>query len=506
MGASLGVSERPALVWFRDDLRLADNPALTAAARGGRPVVCLYVLDESPERRPLGGAARWWLHHSLAALRDELSARGVPLVLVRGPAETCVPEAVQRFGIAAVHWCRRYGSAERVLDEALRTRLEAEGVEVGSHPGRLLVEPWEVRTRTGDWFKVFTPFWKAAQAVLGDGRPLLPVPNLQPADTAERGLPLDALELLPTKPDWAAGLRETWVPGEASARERLGSFLDSRIDRYASHRDVPAGEATSELSAHLRFGEISASTVHATAGHRRDSAAGVSEAVTKFHSELGWREFAYHLLWHFPDLATRNFQPRFDDFPWRSGDDAEADAEAWRRGRTGYPIVDAGMRQLWQTGVLHNRVRLIVASFLVKHLLVDWRVGEAWFWDTLVDADPANNAASWQWVAGSGADAAPYFRIFNPVAQGERFDPDGTYVKRWVPELSGLPSGLIHKPWGAPAEVLAAAGVVLGGAYPSPIVDHDAARRRALSAFEDLQSASPGRHPPRSPAHRPRIA
>jgi deoxyribodipyrimidine photo-lyase len=483
-----GSGPGPAVMWFRDDLRISDNPALSAAAADGRPVVALFVLDSGSSRRPPGGASRWWLHQSLAALARDLAARGVPLVLMPGTAEDAVPAVVAATGAREIHWNRRYDAPSRAVDAALKASLEAAAVRAVSHKGHLLVEPWTVRTKAGDFFRVFTPFWKAAQEHLADLPGPLPVPRLTGAPDPGIGVPLDDLGLEPRRPDWAGGLRETWTPGEAGARARLAAFLDDGLPRYADARDVPGAGATSDLSAHLRFGEISVPTVWHAVAHAAAADPRLSRTVAKFQSELGWREFSYNLLFHFPDLDRSNFQPRFDAFPWRPAADVEEAAEAWRRGRTGYPIVDAGMRQLWATGTMHNRVRMIVASFLVKHLLVDWRVGEAWFWDTLCDADPANNPASWQWTAGSGADAAPYFRIFNPVSQGEKFDPDGAYVRRWVPELSGLPDDLLHKPWTATADRLRNHSVVLSRTYPRPVVDHDAARRRALAAFEALKT------------------
>ncbi|HUG63480.1 MAG TPA: deoxyribodipyrimidine photo-lyase [Methylomirabilota bacterium] len=472
MGLGVEGGERPVLIWFRDDLRLADNPALTEAARTGRSVVALYVLDEPSARRPLGGAARWWLHHSLAALRDDLASRGVPMVMMQGDAETVVPAVAQALDAGEIHWNRRYDPAARAVDAALKARFDAEGRRAASHNGYLLVEPWTVRTKSDQWFKVFSPFWRAARDHLGRLGPALPVPAMKPGEAPDIGVPLEVLALLPKSPDWAGGLREAWTPGEAGARAQLARFLDERIHRYADQRDNPGAEATSRLSPHLRFGEVSAATVHRAAEHHRHADPADETAVTKFQSELGWR----------------TVQARFDAFPWRDETAATDEVAAWRAGRTGYPIVDAGMRELWQTGFMHNRVRMIVASFLVKHLLVDWRVGEAWFWDTLCDADPANNAASWQWVAGSGADAAPYFRVFNPVLQGERLDPRGEYVRRFVPELARVPDAAVHKPWTASPDFLRNFGVTLGRTYPRPIVDHDAARDRALAAFERLKS------------------
>jgi deoxyribodipyrimidine photo-lyase len=340
-----------------------------------------------------------------------------------------------------------------------------------------LVEPGRLLTKDGGPLRVFTPFWKRVLS-LGELRRPLPAPQRLPPPLDLSSDTLADWQLEPAKPDWAGGLRETWTPGETAARTRLADFLDG-IRGYADDRDRPDKPATSRLSSHLRFGEISASEVFHAARFAADTGA-PSRDTQKFLSELGWREFSYHLLHHFPDLATKNLQARFDAFPWR--DDAAA-LTAWQRGRTGYPIVDAGMRELWHTGWMHNRVRMVVASFLIKHLLIDWRRGEEWFFDTLVDADPANNTASWQWVAGSGADAAPYFRIFNPVLQGEKFDPHGAYVRRWVPEIAALPDRFIHKPWMASPLELAEAKIALGKTYPAPIVDHDTARKRALAAF-----------------------
>jgi len=475
----------PALVWLRDDLRLADNPALAAATAGGRPVTVAYVLDDGPERRSLGGACRWWLHRSLTALAADLAARGVPLVIRRGDPAEVVPALAAETGAALVTWNRRYEIGARELDARVKADMVGRGVRVDSHNGHLLAEPWAVRTKAGEWFRVFTPFWKATRLVVDDGRGPLPAPEKIVAAPAIPSLKVDDLRLAPRAPDWSGGLAATWTPGEAGARARLAAFLDGRLVRYAAARDFPDAAATSELSPHLRFGEISIRTVY-EASRTHAVATGVAErTLAKFQAELGWREFSYHLLYHFPDLPRRNFQTRFDAFPWREPDPAAI--AAWRHGETGYPVVDAGMRQLWTTGTMHNRVRMIVASFLVKHLLVDWRIGEDWFWDTLCDADPANNAAGWQWVAGSGADAAPYFRVFNPVLQGEKFDPDGRYVRRFVPELADLPREVVHRPWQCDA-------VKPGGrgrrSYPAPIVDHAAARERALGAFSALKAGA----------------
>ncbi|MBL8574007.1 MAG: deoxyribodipyrimidine photo-lyase [Hyphomicrobiaceae bacterium] len=481
------------LVWLRNDLRIADNPALAAAADGEARVVACFVLDEhSPGLRPLGGASRWWLHHSLTRLAEALDRRGIALVLRRGAATDVVPALARALGATRVDWSRRYGGAEIAVDKAVKARLRQDGIEAASHNGALLYEPWTVKTKTGEFFKVFTPFARSARA---GGEPAAPPPALVPRPIAGRptvAIETDSLDdwrLLPRAPDWAGGLRATWQPGEDGAIARLAAFLDAGLRGYADGRDRPDQGFTSRLSPHLAFGEISPRTVWHAAAARLDGLGGEpvpARDVEKFHSELMWREFSHHLLYHRPDLATVNFQPRFDHFPW-NGDPAAL--ARWQAGQTGYPIVDAGMRQLWQTGYMHNRVRMIVGSLLVKHLLIDWRAGERWFWDTLVDADAANNAAGWQWIAGSGADAAPYFRVFNPILQGEKFDPDGAYVARYVPELARLPASVIQKPWTASPQTLHAAGVRLGESYPRPVVDHDKGRARALAAFAALQDA-----------------
>lgn len=461
------------LVWFRNDLRLADNPALIAGLGSGRPVIPLYIFDdETPAIRPMGAAARWWLHHSLQSLDASLRSLGSRLILRRGPAERVVEEIVAEYNATAVYWNRAYDQSARERDERVKRSLNARSIIAEGLKANLLYEPWEVRTATGGSFKVFTAFWRACRELPSPAAGL-PAPRALPAP--KRWSSSDAIadwKLLPTAPDWAGGLRATWTPGEAAATQRLSAFLDTALANYRQARDLPAVSATSRLSPHLAFGEISPRQIWRTATTR-----GMSAASEKFLTELGWREFSYNLLFHHGDLGRRNFRPEFDSFPWI---DEEEKLEAWRRGCTGYPIVDAGLRELWTTGWMHNRVRMIVASFLTKDLLIDWRAGERWFWDTLVDADPANNAMGWQWVAGSGADAAPYFRIFNPVLQGEKFDPRGDYVRRWIPELGGLPNELIHRPWMAdrplPSEI-----------YPERIVDHAFARERALGAFRNLR-------------------
>lgn len=477
-------SSAPVIVWFRRDLRLADNPALAHAAASERPVIPLYVLDETEDIRSPGGASRWWLGKSLKRLAEALESLGSRLTLRRGPAGPVVEALVQEIGAAQVVWNRLYDPGLTDRDADLKAALKADGVAAASFNASLLSEPWTVRNKSGEPFKVFTPYWRAARGDL-DLTALHPAPAALPAPDAwpasER---LDDWGLQPANPDWSGGF-SIWTPGETGARARLDDFLDTGLARYARGRDIPSAGAVSRLSPHLHFGEIGPRQVWAAVDEAVDANPALDANAEKFRAELGWREFSHALLFHNPGLERRNFKPAFDAFPWR---DDPAAFTAWTRGQTGYPMVDAGMRELWTTGVMHNRVRMLAASFLVKHLLLDWRLGEAWFWDTLVDADRANNAAGWQWVAGSGADASPYFRIFSPMGQGEKFDPEGRYVRRWVPELAALPDAVIHAPWTADAQILRAAGVTLGETYPRPIVDHAFARARALEALKQTKA------------------
>ncbi len=479
----------PSLVWFRKDLRLSDNPALDAARRRGGEILCLFILDERVEGAlPVGGASAWWLHHSLAALALDIERSGGRLILRRGPADLILPEICRETSSEAVFWNRCYEPAAIARDSDLNAALKQDGVTVESFNGSLLHEPWTVKTKAGGDYGVFTPFWKA-ECALGDPGAVLPPPDsLGYVDgvVSER---LEDWALLPARPDWASGLRETWTPGEAGARARLDGFLSESAQTYAETRNRPDIEGTSRLSPHLAFGEISPREIwHIALDRTRRSDGGRLESgVWSFLRELGWRDFNHNLLFHNPDLPLANHNSRFDAFPWQEDGAALA---LWQRGQTGYPLVDAGMRELWQTGFMHNRVRMVAASFLIKHLMLDWRLGEAWFRDTLVDADLANNVANWQWVAGCGADAAPYFRIFNPIGQGEKFDPDGRYIRRWVPELAKLPDSYMNKPWEAPADLLRQARIELGSTYPEPIVDHAKARARALAAYEEIKGAA----------------
>ncbi|NRG19055.1 deoxyribodipyrimidine photo-lyase [Rhizobiales bacterium] len=476
------------IVWFRDDLRITDNPTLERAVEIGRPALACFIFEaDDPTLERYGGAAKWWLHHSLTRLNETLADLGIALVLREGKAAAELTQIAEETGASTVLWNRRYDPAGIKTDKVIKSGLKERGIAVESFNANLLVEPWEIETSSGGPFRVYTPFWRALRQ---RGEPPAPTPavkGLTGVDRPPQSLAIDDLSLLPRKPDWAEGLREIWTPGEAGAQARLRDFLENALERYATERDLPGASATSMLSPHLRFGEISPRQIWHAACHHVAKEKLADKPLEKFLSELAWREFSYHLLFHFPSLPSENYQAKFDGFPWE--DDSTA-FRAWSMGRTGYPIVDAGMRELWHTGYLHNRVRMVVASFLIKHLMIDWREGAAWFRDTLVDADIANNSASWQWVAGSGADAAPYFRIFNPITQGEKFDADGTYTRRWVPELADLPNEYLFRPFDAPQDVLEKAGVELGKTYPHPLVDHSKARVRALDAFQSLSSAA----------------
>lgn len=469
----------PVLVLFRHDLRIADNGALAAAADCGKPVLPVFVLDEDGARPP-GAASRWWLHHSLAELAAGLKDLGTGLVLRRGRMGTVVRDILKASAADTVYWNRRYEPAAAETDGEMKVALRAGGITCQSFDGQLLHEPSRLKTGAGGAYKVYTPFWKALSAGAEPRDPIDPPRELLPFKGRPDTEKLDDWGLLPGKPDWSAGLQESWTPGERGARRQLEAFVGGKIKGYSEGRDMPGLEATSLLSPHLAHGEITPFQVFAALRTRRPPQADAD----KFRKEVGWREFCWHLLFHNADLARTNYDTAFDGFEWRGG---KRLLRAWQRGLTGYPIVDAGMRELWRTGFMQNRVRMIAASFLIKHLMVDWREGERWFWDTLVDADAANNPANWQWVAGSGADASPYFRIFNPVLQGEKFDPRGEYVRRYVPELERMPDRFVHRPWEAPEEVMRKAGVKLGRDYPVPLVDHAEARERALGAYKSMR-------------------
>ncbi len=478
------MTSTPIVVWFRQDLRIHDQAALAAAADTGRPVAPLYVLDDvSPGPWRMGGASRWWLHGSLNSLASDLRRLGSPLVLRRGPAAEAVAAVAREIGAGAVYCTRHVEPFWCAADGELTGELAGRGIEFRAFAGTTLFEPGSIAGKSGEPLRVFTPFWRAC---LASAAPPLPLPAPTQLPAPEALVHSDSLadwRLLPTKPDWAGGLRETWRPGESHAQARLEAFVTRDLRGYAGKRDRPDLPATSSLSPHLHFGELSPRHVWHAVGVRMEAEPALAADGAAYLRELGWREFCAHMLALHPDMPNEPLQARFAQFPW-NGDDAAL--RAWQRGQTGYPIVDAGMRQLWHSGWMHNRVRLITASFLIKDLLIPWQTGEAWFWDTLVDADLGNNAGGWQWVAGCGIDAAPYFRVFNPVTQGERFDPRGEYVRRWIPEIARLADAYIHRPWQASAGEMAEAGVRLDRDYPMPIIDHAAARERALAVFAQL--------------------
>ncbi|MBM3878025.1 MAG: deoxyribodipyrimidine photo-lyase [Verrucomicrobia bacterium] len=475
------------LVWLRIDLRLADNPALRAAIERGGPVVPVFIWSPEEEApwQP-GGASRCWLHQSLAALEASLRKAGSRLVIRRGPTLETLRALVKETGASAVFWNRRYEPAVMARDAKVKEALRHDGVTVESFNAALLHEPWTIQNQSGKPFQVFSPFWRHC---LTKPDPVEPKPapkRLASPARWPKSLALAELELEP-RIQWAEGFRAAWQPGEAGAAAAMRQFLTRDFENYSEQRNRPDVGGTSRLSPHLHFGEISPCQVwqglRAMAAKR-----GLAVAQwrgSQFLAELGWREFAHHLLYHFPHTPIEPLRADFKKFPWRKD---TAWLKAWQRGRTGFPIVDAGMRELWTTGWMHNRVRMIVASFLVKDLLIDWQEGARWFWDTLVDADLAQNTLGWQWTAGCGADAAPFFRIFNPVSQGEKFDPNGDYVRHWCPELAKLPPKWIHQPDKAPEEILRRAGIELGRDYPEPVVSHAIAREVALEAFARIRS------------------
>jgi deoxyribodipyrimidine photo-lyase len=480
------VQAPPAIVWLRQDLRLADNPALHAACRRGGPVVPVFVWAPEEEGAwPPGGASRWWLHQSLAQLSSELLATGAKLVLRPGESQAELLNVAKATGANAVFWNRRYEPASIARDRIVEEALRAAGLQTECHNAALLHEPWAIQNKAGRPFQVFTAFWKTCLAVAEPAKPLSAPCRLAAPSRQPESLPLTALALEP-KLNWTAGLRAAWKPGSAGVEAELKRFLHNGLLTYSEGRNRPDLVGTSRLSPHLHFGEISPRQVW-WAVKRFAESRSIPASVCRgwqFLTELGWREFAHHLLFHFPHTPEQPLRPEFARFPWRKN---PVWLRAWQRGQTGYPLVDAGMRELWSTGWMHNRIRMVVASFLVKNLLLPWQDGARWFWDTLVDADLANNTLGWQWTAGCGADAAPYFRIFNPVSQGEKFDPDGNYVRRWVPELAGLPDKWIHRPWLASTATLAAADVELGRTYPRPIVSHLVSREVALEAYQQIR-------------------
>nr|WP_274607869.1 deoxyribodipyrimidine photo-lyase [Thiorhodovibrio winogradskyi] len=479
-------------MWFRRDLRLEDNPALMAAIDHFERILPLYIHapEEEAPWAP-GAASNWWLHHSLSALDQSLRERGSRLLIMRGAPLGCLRALINEIGAngaSAVFWNRCYEPATVARDSRIKQQLRADGIRCESHNASLLFEPWDVKTGADQPFKVFTAYWRRCQPRLSKMPPPKPAPErLEPValpsaafGVLEHEQPLDALDLLP-RIGWDAAFPDQWQPGAAGAQAQLRRFIDQAAADYAQARDLPAVLGTARISPHLHFGEIGPRQILAIAK-------AASDDTQAFVRQLGWREFSASLLYHFPHTADEPLNPLFEAFPWRDPVPSEL-LRAWQRGQTGIPLVDAGMRELWHSGWMHNRVRMIVASFLTKNLRIPWQVGARWFWDTLVDADLANNTQGWQWTAGCGADAAPYFRIFNPVRQGERFDPDGDYIRRWCPELAQLPKRHLHQPWKAPVAILQQAGIELGTNYPRPIVDLADTRREALAFWQQLRTA-----------------
>lgn len=439
---------KPVILWLRNDLRVADNPALVAAVDTGQPVIALYIFDDPH----MGGASKWWLHHSLEDL-----GKKIDLTIREGDSLKILQEIINDTGAEAVFWNRLYEPNAIERDTKIKKTLKDGGIDAQSFKGNVLFEPWEIKP-----YKVFTPYYKTCLA----NDQMIGAPVRTPKKMLFKKLKSDKLDLLP-KIKWDKGFYDFWEPGQDGGYERASYFIDDLMSRYKGDRDVPKKDATSRMSPYLHFGNVSVRELWHRAGPHTGSAA--------FLRQLVWREFSIQLLYNNPKMPTQPLQEKFAKFPWQPN---KKHLHAWRRGMTGYPIVDAGMRQLWQTGWMHNRVRMVVASFLVKHLLQPWVDGEQWFWDTLVDADLANNSVSWQWVAGCGADAAPYFRVFNPILQGEKFDPTGAYVRTFCPELKDVPDKFVHKPWES--------GMKLD--YPAPIIEHSLGRTRALEALAKMKN------------------
>lgn len=464
-----------ALVWFRQDLRLADNPAFFEACTNHDTVIPIYILDE---QSVLGKAQTWWLHHSLNALNHSLTTQlKLTLILRKGAALEILLDLVKAADIDAIYWNRCYEPKSIERDKKIKATLQGSGIDVFSFNGSLLNEPWTISTKSGDFFKVFTPYWKTCRQVLDP--PSEQLITHHPGSLALKSDEINDWELVPSL-DWASQFPQFWTPGEEGARQRLKEFIKDYLHGYKINRNIPEKNATSRLSPHLHFGEISPWTILRAVEYAKLEPHCDLAGAEHFLSELGWRDFSYYLLYHVPSLPHQNFKNLFDAFPWHND---EALLKHWQKGMTGYPIVDAGMRELWATGYMHNRVRMIVASFLTKGLFIDWRLGAEWFLDTLVDADLANNSASWQWVAGCGADAAPYFRIFNPVLQSQKFDPNGVYIRRWIPELACLNNAAIHAPW----KSANATSIYSTINYPKPIINHSESRSKALAYYSQLK-------------------
>ena len=472
--------EEICIMWFRQDLRLNDNPALIEANNSGFKILPVYILDDvNSSDWKIGSASRWWLNESLKKLNDSLNHN---LCFMNGDSIKCFSNLINTYNVNSVYFNKCYEPWRKQCDERIINFLSSKGINYFKANGSLLFEPESAMKEDGTPYKVFTPYYRKG-CLQNSPEPRIPleVPkNIKFLKHEE--LRLEELELLPKK-NWYKNFKDDWSPGENGAREKLNQFLQLGINDYKDGRNFPSKKNVSRLSPHLHHGEISPNTVWYEVKEKAETMDSYRDA-DHYLSELGWREFSYNLLNFFPYLPKENLQKKFDNFPWEENNELLI---KWQKGETGYPIVDAGMRELWKTGYLHNRVRMIVGSFLVKNLLLHWHHGQEWFWETLVDADLANNSASWQWVSGSGADAAPYFRIFNPVTQGEKFDPNGDYINHYIPELKNLNGKFLYAPWEAPTSVLQAAGIELGKNYPNPIVDLKLSREKALAAFEKLK-------------------
>jgi deoxyribodipyrimidine photo-lyase len=481
------MSTAPSIVWFRNDLRLRDNPALRAAINAGGAVVPVFIWapEEEGDWAP-GAASRWWLHRSLAALDGALRERNSRLILLRGPSLEALLDVAMKTGARSIYFNRRYEPFATARDGEVIRGLHRADIETDSFNASLLFEPWKISNRSGGPYQLYTPFWRACLAAPAPAHPDgAPRGALVPPSRWPRGVSLGELDLDP-RAQWTDGLQATWQPGEPGALRQIRRFTRGPLGGYSEQRDRPDISGTSRLSPHLRFGEIGPRQVWSTLERVRDTRPEIAELTQRsFARQILWREFGYHLLYHFPHTTD---QPLRRQFARLARNTDRAGRAAWEKGRTGYPIVDAGMRELLSTGWMHNRVRMVVASFLVKDLLAPWQVGAVWFWETLVDADLANNTLGWQWAAGCGADAAPFFRIFNPVRQGMRFDPEGDYVRHWIPEIARLPARWVHRPFEATDSILEAAGIRLGSTYPRPVVDHEERRVLALSAYQSAMN------------------